>query len=458
MTDFDYDLFTLGAGSGGVAGARRAASYGARVAIAEAGRVGGTCVLRGCVPKKLLVYGTHFAHELEDARGYGWTVEGSLDWGRLIAAKDRETARLEGIYDKLLAGSKVALFRGAARIVGPHTVEVAGQRHTARHILIATGGRPLLPDLPGVEHTLTSNEALDLPTLPRDVVIVGGGFIAVEFAGILRAAGAEVTILLRGDALLRGFDQDVRAHLGDELGKQGIRVLGGRHVTRIDREADDDAGRPVLRLSLEEGGELRTEAVLVAIGRVPNTQGLGLAEVGVETDEDGGVRVDAWQRTSVPSIYAVGDVTHQIQLTPVAIAEARGVAETLFNNNPSPTDHQDVPSAVFSQPPVGAVGLTEAAAVERFGEGGVDVYRTVYRPMKYALTGRDERTMMKLVVEAATGRVYGAHMVGPDAPEIIQGIAIAVRAGLTKRDFDRTIAIHPTAAEEFVLMREKVRR
>ena len=452
MSEFDYDLFTIGAGSGGVAGSRRAASYGARVAIAESWRVGGTCVLRGCVPKKLLVYGTHFAHEIEDARGYGWTVEGALEWGKLIAAKDRETARLEGIYKNLLSGSKVETILGHAKIAGPNTVEVAGRRITAKYILIATGSKPQLPAIPGIEHAITSNEALDLPALPKRVAIVGGGYIAVEFAGIFRAAGAEVSVLIRGDRILRGFDGDVRDHLAAEMMKQGISISSGTRVARIDKAGDG------LRVTTEAGATLGVDVVMYATGRVPNTDGLGLETVGVHLDKAGGIAVDEWRQTTAPGVYAVGDVTNRVQLTPVAIAEARGLAETLFNSNPIPNDHGDIPSAVFSQPPVGSVGLSQEDAERILGADGVDVYRATFRPMKHTLSGRDEKTMMKLVVESASGRVRGVHMVGADAPEIVQGLAIAVKAGLTKKDFDRTAAIHPTAAEEFVLMREKVKR
>ncbi len=449
---YDYDLFTIGAGSGGVAGSRRAASYGAKVAIAEDWRIGGTCVLRGCVPKKLLIYGAHFAHEMEDARGYGWTVEGKLDWGKLIAAKNRETDRLEGIYKNLLSGAGVEPVLGRARIIDPNTVDVAGRRITARYILIAAGGRPERPAIPGIEHTITSNEALDLPALPSRVVVVGGGYIAVEFAGIFRAAGAEVTIVIRGDKILRGFDEDVRDHLTAELIKQGIRIRNHAKVARIERTPSGD------RAVFEDGEAIEADQIMYATGRVPNTRDLGLESVGVHLDKSGGVAVDEWQRTTVPGIYAIGDVTNRINLTPVAIAEGRALAETLFNSNPMSMDHADIPSAVFSQPPVGTVGISEQEAMRLYGIEGVDIYRATFRPMKHTLSGRDERTMMKLVVEAATGRVRGVHMVGADAPEIIQGIAIAVKAGLTKSDFDRTVAIHPTAAEEFVLMREKAKR
>ena len=452
MDSYEYDLFTIGAGSGGVAASRRAASYGARVGIAENWRVGGTCVLRGCVPKKLLVYGTHFAQEMADARGYGWDVEGTLDWGKLVAAKNLETKRLEGIYQTMLDNAKVETILGTAKIVDAHTVEIGTRRVTAKYILIATGGRPERPAIPGISHTITSNEALDLETLPRRVAIVGGGYIAVEFAGIFRAAGAEVTLVLRGPKILRGFDEDVRDHLTGELVRQGVEIRANSKIAHIDKIGW------ILRAALEDGTSIDAEQIMYAIGRVPNADALGLDAVGVVRDKAGAVAVDEWQQTSVPGIYAVGDVTNRVNLTPVAIAEGRGLAETLFNANPMSMDHGDIPSAVFSQPPVGSVGLSQGDAERLLGTEGVDVYRAVFRPMKYTLAGRQEKTLMKLVVEAATGRVRGVHMVGPDAPEIVQGLAIAVKAGLTKKDFDRTVAIHPTAAEEFVLMREKAKR
>jgi glutathione reductase (NADPH) len=452
MDSFDFDLFTIGAGSGGVAASRRAASYGARVAIAEAWRVGGTCVLRGCVPKKLLVYGTHFAHEMEDARGFGWDVSGTLDWGKLVAAKNAETARLEGIYRTMLDNSKVETFLGAAKLVDAHTVAIGDKRITAKYILIATGGRPERPTIPGIANSITSNEALDLTALPRRITIVGGGYIAVEFAGIFRAAGAEVTLVVRGAKILRGFDEDMRDHLTSELVRQGIEIRANSKVAHIDKIGW------ILRAALEDGSSLDTEQIMYATGRVPNADGLGLEEIGVVRDKAGAVAVDEWQQTSVPGIYAVGDVTNRVNLTPVAIAEGRGLAETLFNANPTTVDHNDIASAVFSQPPVGTVGLSQGDAERLLGIDGVDIYSAVFRPMKHTLSGRQEKTLMKLVVEAATGRVRGLHMVGADAPEIAQAFAVAVKAGLTKKDFDRTIAVHPTAAEEFVLMRDKAKR
>ena len=447
---FDYDLFTIGAGSGGVAGSRRAAAYGARVAIAEDRRVGGTCVLRGCVPKKLLVYGTHFAEDLADARGYGWNVDGArLDWADLIAAKNRETDRLNGIYVKLLTDSKVTIIDGRARIVAPNTVEIGGRRITSRHILVATGGHPEFLPIPGADLAIDSDQALDLTVLPRRIAILGGGYIAVEFAGIFRAAGAEVTQVIRADRVLRGFDDEIRTHLQGELEKKGIRILAGREALRIDRVPNG------LKLSLKDGTSLEIDQVMMATGRRPNTRDLGLEQIGVTLNKAGAVAVDEFQATTVPGIHAIGDVTDRVNLTPVAIAEGRGLAETLFNGNPTKFDHGCIATAVFSQPPVGTVGLSEAAAGQL---GPVDIYRAVFRPMKHTLSGREEKTLMKLVVDRTSQIVVGAHMVGADSPEIIQALAIAVKAKLSKRDFDRTVAVHPTAAEEFVLMREPVKR
>jgi glutathione reductase (NADPH) len=449
MADYDYDLFTIGAGSGGVAGSRRAAAYGAKVAIAEGRRVAGTCVLRGCVPKKLLIYGVHLHDEFVDAAGYGWSVgETKLDWAKLIAAKDKEIDRLHGIYIKLLTDSKVEIIDGWAEVVGPHEVRINGKTLSARHIMVASGGRPERPAIPGIEHSITSDEALDLKALPKRMVIVGGGYIAVEFAGIFDAAGVEVTEVIRADMILRGFDRDIRTHLTTEMTKRGIKIVNNTHITRIDKTGDG------FRLTTEKGEIYDTDLVMYATGRVPNTTKMGLKEVGVTLNKRGAIAVDEWQRTTVPSIYAVGDVTDRINLTPVAIAEARAVAETLFNNNPIQMDHQIVPSAVFSQPPVGSVGLSEEAARAM---GPVDIYRAVFRPMKFVLPNRDEKTLMKLVVDRESDRVLGAHMVGTDAPEIVQSLAIAVKAEMTKKQWDRTVAVHPTAAEEFVLMREKVK-
>jgi len=450
MTGFDFDLFTIGAGSGGVAASRRAAAYGAKVAIAEGRRVAGTCVLRGCVPKKLLVYGVHFADEIEDAAGYGWTIgPSSLDWAKLVAAKDREIDRLHGIYVKMLQDSGVTILDGWAQIVGPNEVRIGERTIRARHILIASGGRPEKPAIRGIENTISSDEALDLKTLPRRMVIVGGGYIAVEFAGIFNAGGVEVTELIRADRILRGFDGDIRSHLTTEMSKRGVAIRAGVQVAAIEKSA---AG---YRLATEAGEIIETDLVMYATGRVPNTAGMGLERVGVTLNKRGAIAVDEWQQTTVPSIFAVGDCTDRVNLTPVAIAEGRAVAETLFNHNPIRMDHHNVPSAVFSQPPVGSVGLSEEAAN---AIAPCDVYRAVFRPMKHTLSGRDEKTMMKLVIDRASGTVLGAHMVGTDAPEIVQGLAIGVKAGLTKAQWDRAVAIHPTAAEEFVLMREPVKQ
>jgi len=449
MTEFDFDLFTIGAGSGGVAASRRAAAFGARVAIAEHVRVGGTCVLRGCVPKKLLVYGTQFAEEMEDARGFGWTVEGRLDWGALIAAKDRELDRLHGIYVRMLTDSKVTILEGHATIAGNDTVEIGGRCYRARNILVATGGRSERLEIPGADLAIVSDDALMLPALPQRVAVVGGGYIAVEFASIFRSAGAEVTQVIRADQILRGFDREVRDHLADAMENRGIRIRRGRKPARI-----ETAGR-ARKLVLDDGTTIEVDCVLMAIGRRPNTEDLGLEAAGVSLDKRGAISVDASQRTTASGVYAIGDVTDRVNLTPVAIAEGRALAETLFNSNPTTMDHADVPTAVFSQPPVAVVGMSEERAAML---GPVDVYRTVFRPMKHTLSGRDERTLMKMVVDSSSQRVVGIHMVGTDAPEIVQGLAIAVRAGLTKQEFDRTVAIHPTSAEEYVLMREPVRR
>ena len=449
MPEYDFDLFTLGAGSGGVAASRRAGSYGARVAICEEGRVGGTCVLRGCVPKKLLVYGTHFHDEFADAAGFGWTLPAApeLDWSRLVAAKDRELDRLNGVYVRLLRDSGVTLIEGRARVVDAHTVEVSGKRYTARYLLVATGSRPYLPGVRGVEHAITSNEALSLPALPRRLAVIGGGYIGVELAGVFNAAGVQVTMLIRGDTVLRGFDADVRAALTAEMQKRGVVIHCDTLVSDLEKRGD------VLSVLTRGGDTLETDAVLYATGRLPNTGGIGLEQAGVTLGEAGAVVVDRGSRTAVESIYAVGDCTNRRNLTPVAIAEGRAVAETLFHDRPTFVDHELIPSAVFSQPPVGTVGCTEHEARARFG--AVDVYVQSFRPMKHTLSGRDERTMMKLVVERAGGRVVGCHMVGADAPEIIQGFAVALRCGATKAMFDATVGIHPTAAEEFVTMREK---
>jgi glutathione reductase (NADPH) len=450
MQTYDFDLFTIGAGSGGVAASRRAGSHGARVAICEDLRVGGTCVLRGCVPKKLLVYGSHFREEFDDAVGFGWSIgERRLDWGKLIERKDRELDRLNGVYLRMLHDAGVTILEGRGVIEDPHTVRVGDRRYTTKYILVATGGWPVKPNIPGIEHVITSNEALDLPALPRSIAIVGGGYIGVEFAGIFAVAGVAVTTLLRAPLLLRGFDDDIRTTLTEELRKKGIDIRTETAVESIEKDKEG------YRLQLAGGQMLSTDLVMYATGRAPNTKGMGLAEVGVTLTAHGAIAVDDWSESSVPSIYAVGDVTDRINLTPVAIAEGRAFAETKFNNRPMKMDRRCIPSAVFSQPPVGTVGLSEAEA--RRTCPTVDIYRSSFRPMKHTLTGRDERVMMKLVVDRETDRVLGCHMVGADAPEIIQGMAIALKCGLTKAQLDATVGIHPTLAEEFVTMREPIR-
>jgi glutathione reductase (NADPH) len=449
MPHYDFDMITIGAGSGGVASSRRAGSYGARVAICEDWRVGGTCVMRGCVPKKFLVYAAEFADDFADATGYGWHVPAPrFDWATLIANKNRELDRLEGIYRNLLKNANVTLYEGRATIVDPHTVEVLGKRHTAANIMVATGARPHLPPIPGIEHAITSNEALDLPTLPKSIVIVGGAYIACEFASIFNGLGAAVTIAIRAGKVLRGFDEDIRVTLTEEMTARGINI---RHYTEIDAIEKTAEGSCLVTNKDER---LPAEQVMYATGRTPYTRNIGLEEVGVKQKHNGAIVVDSWSRSSVPSIYAIGDVTDRLNLTPVAIAEGRAVAETLFNNNPIEMDHGNVASAVFSIPSVATVGLSEAHARKKVG--AVDIYRARFKPMKNTLSGRGERTMMKLVVDRKTDRVLGCHMVGPDAPELIQGLAVAVKCGATKRQFDQTLGIHPTAGEEFVTMRDKV--
>ena len=446
MSKYDFDLFTIGAGSGGVAASRRAGSYGARVAICEERRVGGTCVLRGCVPKKLLVYASHYAEEIEDAEGYGWTLgEATLDWGRLIAAKNAELDRLEGVYHKLLAAGGVEVIEGRGVVVDPHTVEVEGRRFTTERILIATGGWPTLPEVPGIEHAMTSNEALDLLEVPRRLAIVGGGYIGVEFAGIFNNAGSQVIQIVRGDNVLRHFDEDVRQALATEMRKCGVDLRTEEHVNAIVREGD------VLNLRLDKGEHLEVDAILYATGRHPHSHGIGLEECGVAVDPKGHVLVDEWSRTSVQSIWAIGDVTARPALTPVAIADGRAFAETEFHDNPVPVDHGFTPTAVFSQPSVGTVGMSEDVARDCC-DGPIDVYRAQFRAMKHVLPDRDAKVLMKLVVERETDLVLGVHMVGPDAAEIIQGFAVALRCGATKKQFDATIGIHPTSAEELVTM------
>jgi glutathione reductase (NADPH) len=448
MPKYDFDMITIGAGSGGVRASRVAGRFGARVAVVENMRTGGTCVMRGCVPKKLLVMASHFADDFDDSRGFGWTPgEATIDWPALIANKNRELDRLEEVYHRILREANVHEIEGTARLVDRHTVEVSGKTYTADNILVATGGWPAMPDIPGIEHVITSNEALDLPELPKRIVIVGGGYIAVEFAGIFNALGVEVHLIIRADNILRGFDDAVRNALRDEMTERGIRIHAECQVGSIEKVGD------IYSLHLQQAEMMETDLVMYATGRAPNTRGLGLEDVGVQLNEKGAILVDQYSHSSVDNIHAVGDVTDRVNLTPVALAEGMALANTLFTGTPTVVDYENIPSAVFSQPPVGTVGLTEEAARRRTD---VDIYLSRFRPMKHTLSGRDELTLMKIIVDRKTDRVLGCHMVGLDAPEIIQGIAIALKCGATKAQFDATIGIHPTAAEEFVTMREKL--
>jgi glutathione reductase (NADPH) len=447
----EVDLFVIGAGSGGVRAARIASGYGARVMIAEEYRVGGTCVIRGCVPKKLLVYAARFADEFEDAAGYGWTVpELSFDWPTLIANKDREIARLEAAYTTNLERAKVNIVKSRAVLFDPHTVKIAttGETVRAKHILISTGATPSLgKDIEGRAHVISSNEAFHLSALPRRILIQGGGYIAVEFAGIFNGLGSEVTVVYRRDNILRGFDDDLRAHLRAEMERRGIRIITKKIVEGIEKV---DHG---LAVELSGHEEVIVDQVMFATGRRPNVTGLGLEAAGVNLDQKGAIQVDEYSRTSVPHIYAVGDVTDRVALTPVAIREGHAFADTVFGNKPTPVDHTNVPTAVFSEPECGVIGLTEAEACRQFAR--VDIYKTMFRPMKATLSGRDTRMFMKLVVDGATDRLLGCHIVGPDAAEMIQLVGVAVKMKATKADFDATMAVHPTAAEELVTMRER---
>ena len=449
---YDFDLFVIGAGSGGVRAARFAAGFGAKVAVAESRYLGGTCVNVGCVPKKLLVYGAHFSDDFEQAAGFGWTVEDAqFDWGQLIANKNREIERLNGIYRNLLVNSGVTLLEGHAKMTGANEVEVDGQRYSAEHILIATGGWPQIPDIPGKELAISSNEAFYLKALPKRVLVVGGGYIAVEFAGIFQGLGAKTSLLYRGDLFLRGFDGAVRTHLKEELEKRGMDLQFNSNIQRIDRQDDGS-----LKATLEDGRELVADCVFYATGRRPMLDNLGLENTGVELDQRGFIRVDDLYQTTAPSILAIGDVIGRVQLTPVALAEGMAVARRLFKPEQyRPVDYQNIPTAVFSQPPIGTVGLTEEQALEQGHK--VQIFESRFRAMKLTLTDVQEKTLMKLVVDADTDRVLGCHMVGPDAGEIIQGLGIALKAGATKQQFDETIGVHPTAAEEFVTLRTPTR-
>jgi glutathione reductase (NADPH) len=452
MMAYDFDLFVIGAGSGGVRAGRFAAGFGARVAVAESRYLGGTCVNVGCVPKKFLVYGANFSDEFDHAKGFGWSLgEPSFDWATLIANKDREINRLNGIYRNLLVNSGVTLMESHARLRGPHEVEVNGQVHTAEHILIATGGWPYVPEFPGSEHVINSNEAFFLDKLPRRIVVVGGGYIAVEFASIFNGLGAETTLMYRKELFLRGFDGSVRKHLHEELTKHGMDIQFNTDIASIEKLADG-----TLELALQDGRSINTDLVFYATGRRPMLDNLGLETVNVALDDNGFVKVNDDYQTSEPSILALGDVIGRVQLTPVALAEGMAVARRLFKPDEfRPVDYDHIPTAVFSLPNIGTVGLTEEAAKQAGHR--VQIFESRFRPMKLSLTDDQERTLMKLVVDADTDKVLGCHMVGPDAGEIVQSLAIAIKAGATKRIFDDTIGVHPTAAEEFVTMRTATR-
>jgi len=447
MTQYDYDLFVIGAGSGGVRAARMASGHGVRVAIAEERYLGGTCVNVGCVPKKLFVYASQFQDQFDSAAGFGWTVGNStFNWSSLITNKNQEIERLHAVYNNLLQKSGVRIINGRASLLDAHTVVVAGTEYSAERIIIATGGWPSVPDMPSKQHTVTSNEMFFLDQLPKRIIIVGGGYIAVEFACILHGLGVNTTICHRGDKLLRGFDEDIRDFLAHEMTMKGIKLLLNTDIEAIENTGDCFAAR------LIDGSKVSTDLVMYATGRTPNSTGFGLEALGIELDDEGAIKVNDDYQTNVPSIYALGDVTNRVNLTPVAIAEGMALVNKLYANQPRPVDYDHIPTAVFSQPPIGTVGLTEAQAREKYPD--IDIYQTRFTPMKNTLSGMDERTLMKMIVVRSTDRVVGMHMVGTDAPEIIQGMAVAIRAGATKAVFDSTIGIHPTAAEEFVTLRE----
>lgn len=447
MANYDYDLFVIGAGSGGVRAARMAAGFGARVAVAEDRYMGGTCVNVGCVPKKLYVYASEFGKAFNDARGFGWDSETPpFNWETLRDNKKTEISRLNAIYRDLLSGVSADTIDGRATLVDAHTVAVADKHYTADKILIATGGWPHIPDFPGSEYAITSNEVFDLEHFPQRLLVVGGGYIAVEFAGIFNGLGAQVTQLYRGPLFLRGFDQDIRSHAAQEIRKTGVDLRFDINVTAISTTADG------LQVELTDGSTVNADAVLYATGRKPNLQGLGLENVNVELTESGFIAADKTFRTSEPSIFALGDVIGGMELTPVALAEGMAFARREFADRDTNPEYDFIPTAVFCQPNIGTVGFTQEQAEEEFGD--IELYKSTFKPMKHTLSGRDEKTFMKLIVDKASDRVVGVHMVGPDAGEIMQGIAIAMKAGATKAMFDSTIGIHPTAAEEFVTMRE----
>ncbi|MBR1161207.1 glutathione-disulfide reductase [Bradyrhizobium elkanii] len=454
MAEFDVDLFVIGGGSGGVRAARIAAGYGAKVMVAEEYRMGGTCVIRGCVPKKLFVIGSHVHDKIEDAAGFGWSIgQVSFDWATLVANKDKEIARLEGAYTSNVEKSGARIVKTRAVLEDAHTIRLAtGEKVTAKYILIATGGAPNHgPIVPGIEHVISSNEAFHLKELPKRIVIQGGGYIALEFAGIFAGFGSDVTVIYRGDNILRGFDEDVRKHVRAEMEKRGITIITGRTVAKVDKHGRD------FTTHLSDGSSIASDQVMFAIGRHPNVRGLGLEAAGVAINPaNGGIQVDGWSKTSVDNIYAVGDVTHRTNLTPVAIREGHAFADTVFGKRPVEVDHATIPTAVFSQPEVGTVGLTEEEARAQFSH--VDIYKTDFRPIKATMSGRDTRVLMKLVVDGVSDRVLGCHIVGDGAAEITQAVAIAVKMKATKADFDATIALHPTSSEELVTMRTPTAR
>jgi glutathione reductase (NADPH) len=447
MDKYDFDLFVIGAGSGGVRAARIAAGYGARVGICESSRVGGTCVIRGCVPKKLLSYAAHFHEEFEDAAGYGWDVgEPRFNWSRLIANKDREIDRLNQVYLRLLENANVTLFPVHGKLLDSHRVQLGEHSISAEKILIATGGHPWVPDIPGAGLGITSNEAFHLASLPGRVVVLGGGYIACEFSSIFNGMGSEVVQVYRGQQILRGFDHDVQERLAVEMKKKGINIRLNLNATELIRHTDGH-----ITVKLDDGSDLMADTVMFATGRVPNIRGLGLEKAGVQAMPGGVIPVDEYSCTNVKNVFAVGDVTSRVNLTPVALMEGHAFADTEFGGKPRPVSHEFIPSAVFSHPPVATVGFSEKDAAVHYGQ--LEVYKSVFKPMKHTLSGRDEKTMMKLLVQASSGKVVGLHVVGMDAPEIVQGFAVAIKCGLTKKQFDMTTGIHPTAAEELVTMR-----
>jgi glutathione reductase (NADPH) len=447
MIAYDYDLLVIGAGSGGVRAANMAASFGVRVAVAEELYLGGTCVNVGCVPKKLLVYAAQFQDQFKAAHGFGWTVgESTFNWATLIANKNREIERLHTVYHNRLQKSGVSMLTGRAEVVDAHTVAVDGKQYRAERILIATGGRPFVPDIPGQQHIVTSNDMFFLKQLPKRIIIVGGGYIAVEFAGIMHGLGVDTTICHRGDKLLSGFDDEVVEFVAQAMAKKGISLLFNTDIAAI--ESADDS----FNVRLIDGSKMTTDLVLYATGRTPNSSGFGLEKLGIALDDEGAIKVNADYQTNVPSIYALGDVTNRVNLTPVAIAEGKALISQLYAHQAQPVDYELIPTTVFCQPPIGSVGLTEAEAREKYPD--IAIYKTTFTPMKNTLSGLDEKTFMKMIVDRSTDRVVGIHMAGPDAPEIIQGMAIAMRAGATKAIFDSTFGIHPTAAEEFVTLHE----